>query len=89
MTAEERKKFDNFKNLLNTTPTARMSFFANVTGLEEPQQSNNPFERWERQSAFENKAICNHLGIDYKAEDFQVPDKRLAQEWAKGLPNID
>ena len=38
-------------------------------------------------SEAKNKFICQHLGIRYRKEDFDVSEKDLAEEWAKDLPD--
>ena len=47
----------------------------------------NVMERMNLQNEAENKFVCQHLGIEYKKEDFEVSEEDLAEEWAKGLPD--
>ena len=78
MTQEERKKFDAFQRQLNESPANRISFFAGVD--EECMIANTPYEQWVLQSEYENKAICKHLGIEYRKEDFAVSAEGLAKQ---------
>ena len=86
MTQEERRKFDAFQRQLNESPANRISFFAGVD--EECMIANTPYEQWVLQSEYENKAICKHLGIEYRKEDFAVSAEGLAKQWAGGLPDM-
>ena len=86
MTSEERKLFDTFQRRLNENPANRISFFAGIR--EKCLIANNPYEQWELQSEYENKAICKHLGIEYRKEDFAVSGEELARQWASGLPDM-
>ena len=86
MTQEERKKFDAFQRQLNESPANRISFFAGMD--EERAIANTPYEQWALQSEYENKAICKHLGIEYRKEDFAVSAEGLAKQWAGGLPDM-
>lgn len=63
-----------------------MSFFANVTGIEQPELANNPYDNWTRRAMFENKAICMYLGIEYNENDFTTSGVALARSWAQSLP---
>lgn len=87
MTQEERKKFDAFQRQLNESPANRISFFAGMD--EECAIANTPYEQWALQSEYENKAICKHLGIEYRKEDFAVSAEGLAKQWAGGLPDME
>lgn len=44
MTTSERKRFDELQRRLSENPSSRMSFFANVTGIEQPELANNPYD---------------------------------------------
>lgn len=88
MTQEERKRFDVLQRQLNESPANRISFFASVEGIEQPNPVNNPYERWQQQTEFENRAICKYLNIKYKASEFQISDADLAREWVQNLPDI-
>lgn len=85
MTTEERDKFDSFKRKLQENPVFKIHFFGDLkvdlTNIGEVMVRNHL-----RQEA-ENELICQHLGIEYKKEDFEVSEEDLAEEWAKGLPD--
>lgn len=87
MTSRERKLFDALQRKLNETPVNRISFFAGVT--EEHTTANTPYENWKQQSECENRAICKHLGIEYRNEDFTISEEELARQWANSLEDID
>ena len=87
MTNEERRMFDAFQRKLNENPANRLTFFAGVR--EKCLIANNPYEQWALQSEYENEAICKHLGIEYRKEDFTVSSEELARQWARGLPDMD
>ena len=86
MTTSERKRFDELQRRLSKNPSSRMSFFANVTGIEQPELANNPYDNWARRATFENKAICMYLGIEYNEDDFTTSGEALARSWAQSLP---
>ena len=86
MTNEERRMFDAFQRKLNENPANRLTFFAGVR--EKCLVANNPYEQWTLQSEDGNEAICKHLGIEYRKEDFAVSGEELARQWASGLPDM-
>lgn len=86
MTNEERRMFDAFQRKLNENLANRLTFFAEVR--EKCLVANNPYEQWALQSEYENEAICKHLGIEYRKEDFAVSSEELARQWASRLPDM-
>lgn len=86
MTNEERRMFDAFQRKLNENPANRLTFFAGVR--EKCLVANNPYEQWALQSEYESEAICKHLGIEYRKEDFAVSGEELARQWASRLPDM-
>ena len=89
MTREERQKYDAFQKELHEIPANRLGFFTSVEGIEEPHPANNPFDRWKQNEEYENKAICKHLGIEYREEDFVISAEELARQWASRLPTSE
>ncbi|WP_337942983.1 hypothetical protein [Parabacteroides sp.] len=85
MTTKERKEFDAFKRKLQEDPVFRISFFGDLR--MNMDNVGDVMERMHLQNEAENKLICQHLGISYRIEDFEVSDEGLAEEWAKGLPD--
>lgn len=85
MTREERQKYDAFQKELHESPANRLGFFTSVEGIEEPHPANNPFDRWKQNEEYENKAICKHLGIEYREEDFVISAEELARQWASRI----
>ena len=81
MTKEERKRFDNTRRDLQENPVKAMLFYAHYGTKETANETcDNPFERWKQTTQRENRAICNHLGIEYKDEDFKISSEKLAKE---------
>ena len=90
MTKEERKRFDNTRRDLQENPVKAMLFYAHYGTKETANETcDNPFERWKQTTQREIRAICNHLGIEYKDEDFKISSEKLAKEWCKNLPDIE
>lgn len=86
MTTEERKSFDDFKRELSENPIMGLNFFGNMDKVE-LDNVGDLITRNRLMSEAKNKFICQHLGINYRKEDFEVSDEDLAKEWAKGLPD--
>ena len=78
MTSEERKRFEKFERNLRDYPVKAMMFFANTVKEEDKDY---PFA--------EQKAICEHLGIEFKEEEHRVDEVALAKEWAASFPDMD
>lgn len=90
MTKEERIRFENTRRDLQENPVKAMLFYAHNGAKETANETcNNPCERWKQATQRENRAICNHLGIEYKDEDFKISSEKLAKEWCKNLPDIE
>ena len=85
MTTKERNEFESFKRKLQEDPVFRISFFGDLR--VDMDNVGNVMERMNLQNEAENKLVCQHLGIEYKKEDFEVSEEDLAEEWAKGLPD--
>ena len=85
MTTKERNEFESFKRKLQEDPVFRISFFGYLR--VDMDNVGNVMERMNLQNEAENKFVCQHLGIEYKKEDFEVSEEDLAEEWAKGLPD--
>lgn len=86
MTTEERKSFDDFKRELLENPTFGLNFLGNMDKVE-LDNVGDLITRNRLMSEAKNKFICQHLGIRYRKEDFDVSEKDLAEEWAKDLPD--
>ena len=85
MTTKERNEFESFKRKLQEDPVFRISFFGDLR--VDMDNVGNVMERMNLQNEAETKFVCQHLGIEYKKEDFEVSEEDLAEEWAKGLPD--
>ena len=86
MTTGERKLFDDFKRELSENLIMGLNFFGNMDKVE----LDNIGDLTARNRLIDeakNKFICQHLGIRYRKEDFEVSDEDWAKEWAKGLPD--
>ena len=78
MTTQERQRFEKFKRDLQGYPVKRMAFLANTVKDEDKDY---PFA--------EQKAICEHLGIEFREEEHRFDEVAVAKEWAAKLPDID
>lgn len=86
MTTEERKLFDDFNRKLSENPIMGLNFFGNMDKVE-LDNIGDLTARNRLMDEAKNKFICQHLGIRYWKEDFEVSDEDLAEEWAKDLPD--
>ena len=78
MTAEERKKFEKFERDLRDNPVKAMMFLANMVKDEDKDYQ-----------YAEQKAICEHLGIEFKEEEHRFDEVAVAKEWAATLPDMN
>lgn len=78
MTTEERKQFEDFERELRDYPVKAMMFFANMVKSED---KDSPYA--------EQKAICEHLGIEFREEEHRFDEVAVAKEWAAKLPDMN
>lgn len=78
MTAEERKRFEDFERELRNYPVKRMMFLAQSIKDEDKGYQ-----------YAEQKAICEHLGIEFNEDEHRVDEVAVAKEWAATLPDMD
>lgn len=78
MTAEERKRFEDFERELRNYPVKRMMFLAQSIKDEDKGYQ-----------YAEQKAICEHLGIEFRGEEHRFDEVAVAKEWAATLPDIN
>ena len=78
MTIQEKNRFEKFERDLRDYPVKAMMFFANTVKEED---TDYPFA--------EQKAICEHLGIEFREEEHRFDEVAVAKEWAATLPDID
>ena len=78
MTPEERKRFEKFERDLRDYPVKRMMFWANMIKAEDRDY---PYA--------EQRAICEHLGIEFNEDEHRVDEVAVAKEWAATLPDMD
>lgn len=86
MTTGERKLFDDFKRELSENPIMGLNFLGNMDKVE-LDNIGDLTARNRLMDEAKNKFICQHLGIRYRKEDFEVSDEDWGKEWAKGLPD--
>ena len=82
MTTEERKSFDDFKRELLENPTFGLNFFGNMDKVE-LDNVGDLITRNRLMEEAKNKFICQHLGINYRKEDFEVSDEDLPRNGRK------
>ena len=78
MKTEELKAYQDFERNLRDYPVKRMMFWA----------QNIPEKERDYQYA-EQKAICEHLGIEFREEDFAVDEVAEAKAFVSQFPDID
>ena len=78
MTIQEKNRFEKFERDLRDYPVKAMMFFANTVKEEDKDY---PFA--------EQKAICEHLGIEFNEDEHRFDEVAVAREWAATLPDID
>ena len=78
MTVQERNRFEKFERDLRDYPVKAMMFFANMVKAEDKDY---PYT--------EQKAICEHLGIEFLEEEHRFDEVAAAKEWAATLPDMD
>lgn len=78
MTEQERKRFEDFERELRNYPVKRMMFLAQSIKDEDKGYQ-----------YAEKKAICEHLGIEFREEEHRFDEVAVAKEWAATLPDIN
>lgn len=78
MRTEDLKAYQDFERNLRDYPVKRMMFWA----------QHIPEEDRDYQYA-EQKAICEHLGIEFREEDFAVDEIAEAKAFVSQFPDMD
>lgn len=78
MTPIERKRFEDFERDLRDYPVKRMMFLAQSIKDEDKDY---PYA--------EQRAICEHLGIEFNEDEHRFDEVALAKEWAATLPDMN
>lgn len=78
MKTEELKAYQDFERHLRDYPVKRFLFYA----------QNIPEKERDYQYA-EQKAICEHLGIEFREEDFAMDEVAEAKAFVSQFPDMD